>query len=519
MKPRPCPESSPLRTLALGLTVALGGFSSGGAWADGRVSPAGIQALAASGPNAAAATPATVVPVPCRVPGLKREVLCGQLKRPLDPAQPGGPAIGIHYVVVPATALNKRPDPVFFLAGGPGQSAIDLAGTVQPLFARLNNRRDIVYVDQRGTGRSAPLDCGSEEALPLARRLDVEDGLARVAECRRRLQALPHGDLRHYTTAIAMADLDAVRAALGAPQLNLVGGSYGTRAALEFLRQFPGQVRRAVIDGVAPPDMVLPASMATDSQAALEALWRDCAAEPACQARHPRLAERWAELLASLPRRVSVIDPATGAPVELLLTREMAASALRGPLYAPAFAAALPHAIGEAVEGRFTPLIGLAGAMDGGGRRGRLAMGMHFSVVCAEDMPRLDAAPRAGEFGEAMAASYRRVCADWPRGAVPPAFYSVPPSPVPVLAFSGGLDPATPPRHGARVVAALGPKARHVVVPQAGHGVMGLGCAADLLHRFIVAEDEATALAVDAACLARVPRPGAFEPPRPGAAP
>ncbi|HKX94499.1 MAG TPA: alpha/beta hydrolase, partial [Methylibium sp.] len=250
---------------------------------------AGLLAMATLAAAAAA-------PQPCRVAGLRHEVLCGQVERPLDPSRPDGTRIAVHYVVVPATARHKRPDPVFFFAGGPGQSAIALAGSTWGLFARLGNRRDIVYIDQRGTGRSAPLACGAEDALPLARRLDTEDAIARIAACRTRLQALPHGDLRHYTTPVAVDDADAVRAALGAPQVNLVGGSYGTRVALEYLRRYPQRVRRVLLDGVAPADMVLPASMAADAQAALDALWSACAAEPACAARHPRPAERWAAL-------------------------------------------------------------------------------------------------------------------------------------------------------------------------------------------------------------------------------
>lgn len=462
---------------------------------------------------------AAAAPQPCRVAGLRHEVLCGQVERPLDPARPDGMRIAVHYVVVPATARHRLPDPVFFFAGGPGQSAIALAGSTWGLFARLGNRRDIVYIDQRGTGRSAPLDCGPDDALPLARRLDTEDAIARIAACRTRLQALPHGDLRHYTTPVAVDDADAVRAALGAPQLNLVGGSYGTRVALEYLRRHPQRVRRVLLDGVAPADMVLPASMAADAQAALDALWRDCAAEPACAARHPRPAERWAALRETLPRRVTVIDPADGRPAEVTLTRDAVAAALRGPLYAPALAAALPHAVGEALAGRWTPLVGLAGALGGGSRAGEVALGMHFSVVCAEDLPRLGSAPLAGDFGEAMAAPYRRLCADWPRAPLPAGYGVLAPSPAPVLALSGGLDPVTPPRHGARVVAALGARARHVVAPNAGHGLMTLGCGRELLHRFIDAESDSAALAIDASCIERLPRPLAFEPPRPGAAP
>ena len=108
------------------------------------------------------------VTTPCRVPGLANEVRCGVVRRPLDAARPTGPQLDIHFIVVPAVARRRLPDPVFLLAGGPGQSAIALAPAVLPLLARLNNRRDLVFVDQRGTGRSAPLDCEDRRHAPLA---------------------------------------------------------------------------------------------------------------------------------------------------------------------------------------------------------------------------------------------------------------------------------------------------------------------------------------------------------------
>ena len=469
---------------------------------------------------AAPAAAADLALAPCRLPGLKHELLCGTLARPLDPAQPDGRRIEIHVAVLPATARSKQLDPVLLLAGGPGQSAIALAGQVQPLLARLGNRRDLVFVDQRGTGRSAPLDCPSEDAVPLAERLDTVRAIARLADCRRRLQALPHGDLRQYTTPIAMADLDAVRAALGAPQVNLVGASYGTRAALDYLRQFPARVRRVVLDGVAPPDMALPASMATDVQAAFDALLSDCERAPDCRARHPRLRERWQAWLAALPPTIAAADPGDGRPITVPLTRDIVAGAVRGPRFSPPLSAALPNGLEEALAGRGTPLLGLSASLGGGGRRLRIGEGMHFSVVCAEDwarMPAVSAAASAAadNFGAAYAAPYAALCPDWPRGALPEGYARIAPSPAPVLAFSGTLDPATPPRHGARVVAALGAKARHVVVPNVGHGVLAsVGCARDVLQRFIDAEDDTTALAVDTRCMANLPRPPAFEPPR-----
>jgi len=458
---------------------------------------------------------ATAGLAPCRLPGVEHQALCGKIERPLDPAQPAGRRIELHYAVIPALARNKRPDPVLFFAGGPGQSAIELAGSMGAVLARLANRRDLVFIDQRGTGRSAPLACAPPApTAPLAEAADPERQFARLAECRAALEKLPHGDLRHYTTWIAAQDADAVRRALGAEQVNLVGASYGTRVALEVQRQFPQAVRRAVLDGVAPPDMVLPVSFSADNQAALDAVLAACAAEARCAARHPTLRADWARLLASLPRQAPVRHPVTGATETISVTRDLVLGLVRAPLYVPALASALPQALAEAArEGRFEGLFGLAAAL-GGGARGRLAEGMHMAVVCSEDQRRAAGAGDAPgrDFGASFAELYRRACADWPRGSVPEAFYTLAPAPAPTLLLSGGADPATPPRHGERVARALGPLARHVVVPQAGHGVLALPCVRDLVYRFIDASDAGAAAALDAGCAVALPRPGIFVP-------
>jgi pimeloyl-ACP methyl ester carboxylesterase len=478
----------------------------------------GLPAVAAALLGAAAA-PALAADIPpglksCRLQGVEHEAWCGSLRRPLDPAEPQGRQIELHYAVLPALARNKKPDPVMFFAGGPGQSAIALAGPVSRLMARLSNRRDVVLVDQRGTGRSAPLVCDSELATrPLAEQADAGRQLAQMRECRDALQKLPHGDLRRYTTTIAMQDADAVRQALGVAQLNLVGGSYGTRAALEYMRQFPQSVRRVVIDGIAPPDMVLPASFSPDAQSSFDAVLAACEGQAACRARYPTLRADWQTLLRALPREVTLPHPVTGAAETLTLTRDMVLGMVRQPLYVPSLASALPLAVSEAARGRFAPLLGLSTALSSG-RATAMAAGMHYSVVCAEDGPRIaQAADRPGaDFGAVFAEIYARTCAFWPRGDVPAAFYTLPSAPAATLLLSGGADPATPPRHGERVAKALGAKARHVVVAQAGHGVMGIGCMRDVIFRFIDAASDDAALKVDADCAAAIPRPVAFVP-------
>ena len=457
---------------------------------------------------------------PCRVPGIKTEVQCGVLSRALDPAQAAGVRIDVHYVVVPALARRKKSDPVFFLAGGPGQSAIKVAPMLLQQFARLNNRRDLVFVDQRGTGRSAPLLCDDLRHATLAAQLDSGLREAAMAQCLAQLKKLPYGDLRYFTTLLAMQDLDAVREKLGAGKINLVGASYGTRAALEYLRQFPTTVRRTVIDGVAPPDMVLPLSFSGDGQAALEALLQACEKESACQKLHPALRQHWGQLLASLPQTVPAKHPFSGRSESLSITRDMVLGLIRGPLYWPPMASALPFAIDQAALGRWDALLGL-GFSAQPPRAADLAMGMHFSVVCAEDFPRIKmSAEQPGrDFADSLGRSYERICTDWPRAELPAQFYSIPAASSAVLLLSGGLDPVTPPRHAQRVAQALGAKARHVLVAHAGHGVMTLPCLRDALPRFIDAEDDAQAAAVDLGCAGRIPRPPAFVPVLQGGAP
>ncbi|MBC8057423.1 MAG: alpha/beta hydrolase, partial [Rhizobiales bacterium] len=284
------------------------------------------------GAGAADAQPLT----DCRIAGLRNSVKCGVVQRALDPARPDGPKIDVRYVVVPAMARRKLPDPVFLIAGGPGQSAIDVAPQVMPLFGRLNNRRDIVFVDQRGTGQSAPLDCPESRRELLAEQADAEAQIAQVMECKAGLLKKPYirapADLGFFTTTIAMQDLDAVRRQLGAAQIDLVGVSYGTRAVLEYMRQHPAAVRRAVLDSVAPPDMILPTSFSTDGQAAFEALLVACEKEPECARTYPRLRAEWIALLASLPKPATAPHPLSGAHERFTLTREMLLTAVRGAL-------------------------------------------------------------------------------------------------------------------------------------------------------------------------------------------
>ena len=190
------------------------------------------------------------------------DAYCGTFKVYENRATKQGRQIDLNIVVLPALRADSQPDPLFFLAGGPGQGAAKLAKTVRTIFQRVQNDRDIVLVDQRGTGKSNPLDCNSDDDSLQAFMETNEQALERLKAC----QAKYDADLTLYTTPIAMDDLDDVRAFLGYEKINVYGGSYGTRAALVYMRQHGDRVRSTILDGVAPPDMRLPlTSLATRS--------------------------------------------------------------------------------------------------------------------------------------------------------------------------------------------------------------------------------------------------------------
>ena len=441
----------------------------------------------------------------CRLPGVETAAQCATYEVWEDRESRKGRKIALNMAIVPARARARQPDPIVVLAGGPGQGAVSLAAQVMPLFSKLNDARDILFVDQRGTGNSNPLDC--EEDEPQALQTLFEDALPEhvLARCLSRLDADP----RQYVTTIAVEDLEEVRGALGYEKLNLWGGSYGTRVALEYLRRHPERVRSMVLDGVAPATMKLPLSFVADGEAALTRLIEACESEARCRSVYPNLRATIASVRSQLSRRpvsVPIQDPRTGSRETIRVNENIFLSGLFRPLYVAELASLLPFGIAAAAQGDFNPLLAqnLEFADD---IAENLSIGMHLSVVCAEDIPRItpeDFARLSGSFfGRALVDEFVRACKDWPSGKVAADFYEPVRSEVPALILSGGIDPATPPRHGEEVATAL-PNSRHLVAPQIGHGVSLHGCAPRLIDSFIRA---ASARHLDGKCLERIPRP------------
>ena len=280
---------------------------------------------------------------------------CGTLAVPVDPGDPRGETIDLFVAVVDALAEQGAPDPLVVIAGGPGQAATTFYAMAEAAFARVVRKRDIVLVDQRGTGRSAPLTCESGEDDLFLEAGDIDRMLELSREC---LDGLDH-DPRFFTTSTAIRDLERVREALGYAELNLYGISYGTRVAQHYLRRYPESTRRVILDGVLPPAVPLGTDVALASQAALDALFDRCEADAACRQTFPDLRRRFAEVLARLreaPVEVSLDHPRTGEPIDAVVDHWMLIGVVRLLVYQPQTASLLPVLIDAVDSGDYRAL-------------------------------------------------------------------------------------------------------------------------------------------------------------------
>ena len=220
---------------------------------------------------------------------------CGRLPVAEDPGEPRGRQIELHFAVVPALDRRRRREPLFIIAGGPGQAATDFYAGFAAAFAPAQRNRDLVLVDQRGTGGSNRLDCDFPDDFEL--RAPTPERIRELSTaCRRSLKGRP----QFYTTSVAVRDLEAVRGALGYAHIDLYAISYGTRVAQHYLRHFGARVHAVVLDGVLAPDRTLGPETPFDAQRALDLMFVRCAADPACNAAFPDLAQRFAALRARL---------------------------------------------------------------------------------------------------------------------------------------------------------------------------------------------------------------------------
>lgn len=455
-------------------------------------------------PDAAPAKPRMLgrlrfAPCSLSAPGVREalEAQCTTFAVPEDRSRPDGRRIALNIAWLPTTSDREgAPDPVFFLAGGPGQSAVESYPMLDPVFEEVRKQRDVVLVDQRGTGKSNLLACKdvAEDDNPTPEAMQ-----SAAAACAATLSK--RADLRHYTTTDAVADLDAVRKAIGAAQVNLVGVSYGTRVAQQYAMRHPQATRSIVLDSPVPNAIGLGNIFARNLDDALALQFALCTKAAACKG---RLGDPRAELdallakLRAAPVTVQYRDATTGEQAQDVLRAETVAGLVRMYAYMPAAGALLPKLIHEANQGRYAGLMALSKMMQGQ-MQDAMAMGMQLSVVCSEDAASMVARDEdaATVLGNVMADGLAAMCKAWPKGAVPADFNQPLSTKVPALVLAGEFDPVTPPRYGTQIAKSL-PNGRLFVLRGQGHSVLGAGCMPKLFAQFV---EKADAKALDAQCL------------------
>jgi len=445
--------------------------------------------------------------MPCHPQFVAGEALCGKYEVFEDRAARSGRKIGLNIVVLRALNPKSAADPVFWLHGGPGAPATQTVPAANGGFLELLRKdRDLVFVDQRGTGDSNGLQCDlGDNPNDLASFFGPLFPSDKVRSCREQLEK--RANLKLYTTPIAMDDLDEVRSALGYEKINVVAASYGTIAALVYLRQHGDRVRSVFLAGVANTNIRQPLPFAPAAQHAMSLLIEDCAADHTCNNAFPKLKEEFAAVLAKFdqgPVTAKLINPSTKQTEAVQITRTNFVEHLRLLLYTTTFARFVPLIIHRAFQDDFLPFESLAVGYNPGSL---LARGMYMTVTCSESVPfitepDIKEQTTATFVGPDRIRSHLQACKAWPQADIPRSYVLPVQSRVPVLMISGELDGSTPPWLGVEAMAHLS-NARQVKIRYYGHQ-LDSPCVWKILADFVTA---GTAEKIDTSCVENIRRP------------
>jgi len=444
---------------------------------------------------------------PCWLAGIQEELFCGELTVFENRETRTDRTIDLNVVVLPALDQKTKAEPLFDLAGGPGASSAERAEFYAGAGKDYRRRHDVVCVDQRGTGQSNRLSIPREKTAQYY--LSEMFPIDYVRQLRHALEQ--RADLTKYTTSIAMDDLDEVRAWLGYDRINLFGASYGTQAALVYMRQHPEHVRSAILLAVAPTDLNMPLHHSESAARAMDLLLGECERDAACHAAFPQIRDDWKNALAQLekqPARVEYFSAGKAATTTVEIQRGVFAEKIRTWMYGRDKAARIPMIVHHAAGGDFAPFLKQA---IGPSIPDFVADGMYLSVTCAEDVPFINQDEAAklnadNPFGNYRVFQQTRACGMWPRGKIPTDFLEPVSANAPVLIFSGNMDPVTPPKYGEEIARHLS-KSRHIIIPEAAHSVDGLkdpGCIDRIAIEFL---DKGDAKNLDVSCVERMAPP------------
>ena len=441
---------------------------------------------------------------PCFVKGLDTQIKCGKLTVPENWQSPGDKNIDINVTVVNAVAASPKKDPLVLLMGGPGQAGSELVAGLVNIFREANESRDLILIDQRGTGLSNPLMCEKEDANPY---LDVQADfkLSDIDKCIAGFDA----DLSQYGTTSAINDFEAVRKALGYEQINLYGISYGSRAAMVYMREKPQALRTVILDGVVPPQIAV-GPMGVEAARAFDILIAQCNEDAQCHAKYPHLSDDYHKVRAQLEQQTveTTIDhPVTDKPTTLKIDTAKFIGTLHSLMYGVGARELIPFVISQVAAGNYKPLAGIIAA--GQGKSDKIYTGMQLNILCNEDMPRASAETieksRENTFsGKHSIDDLVKLCNHWPRFEAPANFGEQVKSNLPTLLLSGELDPVTPPSWAELALQGLS-NHKHFIAKKAGHGLVTQTCAGKMVAEFI---DNGKFEDIDSSCLDKQPLPG-----------
>mgnify|MGYP005852657631 CR=1 FL=1 len=426
--------------------------------------------------------------------------LCGTLETPEDRANSESRTIELAWAVVEARTAKPAPDPVFFLAGGPGQSARDVAPIMANALSNINRNRDLIFLDQRGTGGSNALECEFDEDTFL-----VEPDLDQINKLLRKCHQSLDADVRHYTTIDGAEDLELLRGHLGLDKINLIGGSYGTRMAQVYLRRHPDHVRAMIIDGVVPMRLKLGSEHAEMLDRSINKLLRRCTEDDTCAEHFPNLDQAFEQLkarYAESPQKIQVTHPRTGVAEELEFSDAVLATSLRFLAYSPVSQMMIPYLIHEAATTGSPERLAAQALMTSDQMSQGMAIGLNFAVGCSEDWPYWPADSDASGtlLGNSFTELYSEVCSWWPADAVDPEYHQPFDADVPILILSGELDPVTPPQYGDEAHQQFS-NSLHLISPGRGHITMTDSCVGSIVTEFIA---EASLDELDTSCMERI---------------
>jgi len=387
------------------------------------------------------------VPIPlqsCSVPGVKKSARCGAIEVLENPEEPGSRKLEIHFAVIPAANGHAHPDPIVPLLGGPGEAATE-AGQFLERLAPMLDDRDLLLVDQRGTGRSGALRCHFFSADDPGESLQNLFPPARVESCAKDLAK--HADLTQYSYRRFADDLEKVRRTLGYGALNLFAGSYGTRAAQVFVRTYPGSVRTMYLGSVVPIDIAIPLPDAEAGQSMIERTFAACEADASCRSAFPNVRNEFRQVMERLASGHFLVKvPGHAGTVEL--SKGRVAEWFRSLLYRPSTAARLPLLIDRASKGDWDPIV--EGILeDSRDADSDLSLGLLLSVTCSDDVPfihqeEVAAATRNTFLGDWRVRQQEAACKAWPHSVAPSSYREPIRTQVPTMFASGDSDGGTP---------------------------------------------------------------------------